>query len=145
METSVPSGRPGAGHTNLDRFIQEARSSWDWQQRVGVIGMLGQNTAGGDVRLRFRASRATSYVQVHVQTDALGEGGDTYDPDDFLSSERVSCLEDRQQDIVIERDGVKHYYVWLIPVSLDGDGATFVKYDGEDSDLDLMAFADLGV
>lgn len=137
-------GRPGALDPALDRFLQEARASWDWQQRVEIIGMRGQFTAGGDVTIRFRASRATSYVQVHVQTDAAGEGGDTYDPVNFLSSERVSCLEARQQDYVIERDGVKHFYVWLIPVSLDGDGTTFVKYDGADSADDYAAFADLG-
>lgn len=144
METTVPTGRPGAVSPALDRFIQEARAGWDWRQRVEIVGMLGHLTAGGDVRIRFRASRATNYVQVHVQTDAVGEGGDTYDPVNFHSSDRVDCLEDRQQDVTVERNGVDHFYVWLIPVSLDGDGSTFVKYDGEDSDDDFMAFADLG-
>lgn len=71
------------------------------------------------------------------------EGGATYSPLDFLSSAQVDCREDRQQDHTVTRDGVKHYYVWLIPEFGDADG-TFTKFDGEDGD-DHMAFADVGV
>lgn len=145
MDEVIHPGRPGIGATVFDRLVQQLAASWDWLPRVEILGISGQNTAGGDVTLRFRASRATVYVQVHVQTDAFGEGDATYDPANFHSSERVSCLENRQQDYVIERGGGDHYYVWLIPVALDGDGATFIKYDGEDSDDDTMAFFDLGI
>lgn len=138
-------GRPGLADARFDKLLRRLAPSWDFQPRVEILGITGQNTAGGDVIVRFRASRDTVYVQVHVQTDAVGEGGATYDPSNFHSSERVDCLEDRQQDYTIERGGGDHYWVWLIPVMLDGDGSTFVKFDGQDSDDDFMAFHDLGV
>lgn len=136
--------RRGIADPQWDRQRQELHATWDWQQRVAIIGLSGQNTAGGNVTLRFRASRATLFVQVHVQTDAVGEGGATYDPANFHSSELVDCRENRQQDYVIGRGAGAHYYVWLIPVFEDPGGTT-VKFDGVDAAEDYAAFLDLGV
>jgi hypothetical protein len=145
VERVPEAARPGERGSFLDQLLQELVVSWDWQARVEIIGLTGQNTAGGDVTVRFRASRATVYVQVHVQTDAVGEGGATYDPVNFKSSTRVACLESRQQDVVIGRGAGDHYYLWLVPVMLDGNGSTFVKFDGVDSADDFMSYWDLGI
>lgn len=139
--------RPGANDPRLDSLIRQLRAGWEFQPRVEIIGLSGISTAagppGGDVSIRYRASLATNYVQVHVQSTAVGEGGASYDASNFTSSVRVDCLENRQQDVVISRNGTDIYYLWLIPVFKDGDG-TFVKYDGVDSPDDFMAFWDLG-
>lgn len=115
----------------------------DEQQRALIIGVSGQETAGGTVTVRSLASRATEFVQLHIQSDAGGEGGATYDPTNFTSSARVDCRQNRQQDHSIARGGGVHYYVWIIPV-FEHEPGSFTKYDGDDAE-DRMAFLDLGV
>ena len=135
----------------------------DEQQRVLLQGISGHNTAGGTVTIRTLASRATLWMQLHVQTDtagggawgtswgsawgsAWGSGGvssETYDRNNFETSVLVDCRENRQQDHVIPRDGVRPYYVWLIPVFEHAPGE-FTKYDGDDAE-DHAIFLDLGV
>ena len=141
----VTEARRGVSDPAWDRLRKELAATWDWQQRVAITGLSGHLVAGATVTARWRASRSTNYVQVHVQTDAVGEGGATYSATLFLSSTRVSCLESRQQDTTIARGAGKRFYLWLIPVMLDGDGSTFVKYDGVDSASDFASFIELGV
>lgn len=135
--------RRGHGDPQWDRLLQQLHASWDWQQRVAILGLIGQETAGGTVSVRIRASRSTLFVQEHVQTDAGGEGGATYDTVNFKSSTELDCRANRQQDRSITRGGGDHYYVWYIPVFKDAAG-NVVRYDGVDGE-DFMAFQDLGV
>ena len=144
LPEKLPEARRGLQDPQWDRFRKELLVTWDWQQRVQIIGLKGHLVAGATVSVRFVASRATLYVQKHVQTDAGGEGGATYDAVNFLSSARIDCFENRQQDTTIARGAGKRFYLFLIPVFLDGDG-TFVKYDGVDSATDLATFIELGV
>ena len=107
---SVP---PGAA-PDIDRVLRGFASLWDNQQRVQYMGHKDQG-AGTDVDLKFMASRATQYVQVHVQSDAVGKGGFDYDASNFVSSNRVDCRVDRIQEVTISRDGSSQYWVFLIP------------------------------
>ena len=135
----VPLGLP----PELDRFLRGMASSWDNQQRVQVAGQKDTG-AGTDVNVRLMASRATQWVQVHVQSTAASKGGATYSTSNYVSTARVDCRSDRQQDQTIARNGTNHYYLWLIPVFLEGDESTYSKFDGVTT-TDRMAFVDLGI
>lgn len=152
MNLTEGARRRGQLDPQWDRLLKQLGASWEYQQRVQIIGVSGHAigadaegyiTSGGTVTVRVRASRATLYVQEHVQTDAAGEGGATYDTSNFKSSTEIDCRADRQQDRTITRGTGDHYYVWYIPVFKDGAGNT-TKFDGVDGE-DLMAFLDLGV
>ena len=95
------------------------------------------------MNVRFVASRATQFVQAQVQSTATSKGGATYSTSNYVSSTRVDCRSNRQQDLTISRNGTNRYYLFLIPVFLEGDGSTYTKFDGDDG-ADKMAFADLG-
>lgn len=110
----------------------------DLSLMVWPQGWIG--TATGDVVLRFRASEATNFVQVHVQK--TGTGGATYNTSTYVSSTLVDCRSDRRQSVAVARDGTNDYYVWLIPVFTDAAGSV-VKMDGVSAD-DLMATVSLG-
>ena len=126
----------------LDRFLRGLASFWDNQQRVSIEGQKDTG-AGTDVNVRFVASRATQFVQAQVQSTATSKGGAPYSTSNYVSSTRVDCRSNRQQDLTISRNGTNRYYLFLIPVFLEGDGSTYTKFDGDDG-ADKMAFADLG-
>ena len=135
---SLPRGLP----PELDRFLRGLASFWDNQQRVSIEEQKDTG-AGTDVNVRFVASRATQFVQAQVQSTATSKGGATYSTRNYVSSTRVDCRSNRQQDLTISRNGTNRYYLFLIPVFLEGDGSTYTKFDGDDG-ADKMAFADLG-
>ena len=135
---SLPLGLP----PELDSFLRGLASFWDNQQRVSIEGQKDTG-AGTDVNVRFVASRATQFVQAQVQSTATSKGGATYSTSNYVSSTRVDCRSNRQQDLTISRNGTNRYYLFLIPVFLEGDGSTYTKFDGDDG-ADKMAFADLG-
>ena len=134
----IPLGLP----PELDRLLRGIASFWDNQQRVQVMGQKDTGT-GTDVNIRFVASRATQWVQVHVQSTATSKGGATYSTSNYVSTTRVDCRSDRQQDVTVSRNGTNRYYLWLIPVFLEGDESTYTKFDGA-TGADRMAFVDLG-
>lgn len=139
MLESAP--RRGLVDPQWDRLLQELSQSWDWQQRVAIIGT---HASGADVVLRFLASRATLFVRVHVQHNGAGGGGESYDADTFISDVRVDCRASRQQDVTITRATAKDYTVWLVPEFLV-DAAQYVRYDGTAGEgEDFMAFTLLG-
>ena len=123
------------------RLSRHLSSHWDEQQRVVVLGSRdkGSNTSA----IRFQASRATLYVQVHLQHDGSGGGGVDYNASTSVSSNRRDMRANRQRDETVTRNGTDHYYMWLIPVFMNADG-TYTKFDGEGTTLDQMAFVDLG-
>jgi hypothetical protein len=137
-----PFGLPLGLPVELDRLLRGIASFWDNQQRVQVMGQKDTGT-GTDVNIRFVASRATQWVQVHVQSTATSKGGATYSTSNYVSTARVDCRSNRQQDQTIARTGSHQYYLWLIPVFLEGDGSTYTKFDGA-AGADRMAFVDLG-
>lgn len=106
----IPLGLPPA----LERFFRGLASHWDNQPRVMYMGHKDQSP-GTDVLVRFMASRATEFVQVHVQSDATGKGGFTYDADKFVSSTEVDCRTARLQEVTITRNGTDQFCVFLIP------------------------------
>jgi hypothetical protein len=117
-------------------------SLWDNQQRVQIMGQKDTGT-GTDVNVRFMASRATQWVQVQVQSTASSKGGATYSTSNYVSTTRVDCRSNRQQDVTVSRNGTNRYYLFLIPVFLEGDESTYSKFDGVTT-TDRMAFVDLG-
>ena len=137
-----PFGIPLGTPPELDRLLRGMGSFWDNQQRVSVAGQKDTGT-GTNVNIRFMASRATQWVQAQVQSTATSKGGASYSTSNYVSSTRVDCRSDRQQDLTISRNGTNHYYLFLIPVFLEGDDSTYTKFDGVTA-ADRMAFADLG-
>ena len=134
----IPLGLP----PELDGVLRGLLSIEDNQQRVQLTGHL--DTGGGtDAKIRFKASRATLFVQTHVQSTATSKGGATYSTSNYVSTARVDCRANRQQDVTIARNGTNQYFLWLIPVFLEGDGSTYTKFDGV-TGADHMVFADLG-
>jgi|TARA_R110000824_G_scaffold15731_1_gene65970 hypothetical protein len=134
----IPTGLP----QELDAILRGMLSISDNQQRVELTGHKDTG-AGTDVNIRFRGSRATQWVQSHVQSTATDKGGATYSASNYVSSTRVDCRSNRQQDVTVSRNGTNRYYLWLIPVFLEGDGTTYTKFDGA-TGADQMVFADLG-
>ena len=134
----IPLGLP----LELDAVLRGMLSISDNQQRVELTGQKDTGT-GTDVAIRFRSSRATLFVQAQVQSPATSKGGATYSPRRNVSSTRVDCRSNRQQDVTVSRNGTNRYYLWLVPVFLEGDGTTYTKFDGADG-ADQMVFADLG-
>ena len=121
-----------------NRFLDLLGSFWDSEPRVEVLGVRHDGTAGGSLKVRFKASLAVEHVQVHVQHDGTAGGGVDYSSSSFVSSTRVNCYMNRQQDVTIARNGMDNYTVWLIPVVRQGDNS-YLKYDGEGGE-DHMAF-----
>ncbi len=134
--------RSGEGWYN--RLIKFFWTHYDERPGVWIQGI---RPSGDNVALRFRATRATMFVRVHVQHDGSGGGGETYDASTYVSDTRVDCRANRQQDVTITRDTDNDYVVWLIPEFLEGDvgNDTYTRYDGEtDEGEDSMAFVALG-
>jgi len=124
---------PGSRNPFWDRLVRGLASFWDNQQRVEILGIL---PSGNDTIVRFRASRATKFVRVHVQSTS------TYDKYSYVLDERIDCRTNRQRDYTVE--GNAERYVWLVPEFKHPDG-TFVRYDGENGNgEDLMAFTSVG-
>lgn len=127
------SNLPGARDFLWDRLVRGLASFWDNQQRVEIIGI---RQSGTDTVVRFRASRATQFVRVHVQAT------DTYDPNAYQIEARIDCRSNRQQDYTV--GGEHDVTIWLIPEFQNPDGS-FVRYDGATGNgEDLMAFASIG-
>ena len=137
-----PFGLPLGLPVELDRLLRGMESLWDNQQRVQIMGQKDTGT-GTDVNVRFMASRATQWVQVQVQSTASSKGGATYSTSNYVSTTRVDCRSNRQQDVTVSRNGTNRYYLFLIPVFLEGDESTYSKFDGVTT-TDRMAFVDLG-
>lgn len=117
-----------------------------FDERPGVW-IQGIRPSGDDIVLRFRATRATMFVRVHVQHDGGSGGGATFNANLFVSDTRVDCRANRQQDVTITRDTGDDYTAWLIPEFLEGDvgNDTYTRYDGETNEGgDFMAFVALG-
>ncbi len=141
MQTESQLREADGWYARLTKFFW---SHFDEQQGVWVMGI---RPSGDDIVLRIRATRATMYVRAHVQHDGPGGGGATYNPNLFVSSERVDCRANRQQDVTVTRATGNDYTVWLIPEFLEGDAgnATFTLYNGETGQGDdHMAFVALG-
>jgi len=103
--------------------------------------ILGTRYDGTDLYLRFLAR--TNWVQVHVQSDAVGEGGlAAYDAANYQTTTEVDCRANRLRDVTVTPAGDR-IVVFLIPVEYDGAG-TKVLYDGVAAD-DLSAYTDFGV
>ena len=134
--------RSGGGWYN--RLLKFFWSHFDERPGVWIQGI---RPSGDDIVLRFRATRATLFVRVHVQHDGGSGGGATFDADLFVSDSRVDCRANRQQDVTITRGTGDDYTVWLIPEFLEGDvgNDTYTRYDGETNEGDdFMAFIALG-
>ena len=128
-----PYGLPIGLPLGLDRMLRGIASHWDNQQRVEIIGIL---PSADDTIVRFRASRATQFVRVHVQAT------ETYDELVYETDERVDCRTNRQRDYTVA--GGADRYVWLIPEFEDSPGS-YTRYDGAGNNgEDLMAFASIG-
>ncbi len=110
-----PFGIPLGVPPEAERFFRGFASHWDNQQRVMLLGHKDQGTS---VLVRFMASRATEYVQVHLQSDATGAGGFTYDADNFVSSTEVDCRVDRLQEVTLTRNGTDQFCIFLIPKAI---------------------------
>ncbi len=135
---SIPLGLP----PEFERFFRGFASFWDSQQRVSVLGV---RPSGEDVVVRLLASRATTFVRVHVQHNGPGGGGESYDASVFVSDVRVDCRVSRQQDYTVVRSEGFDYFVWLIPEFLGDDGTTYTRFDGESGNgADQMAFVAIG-
>ena len=121
-----------------NRFLNLIGAFWDAEPRVEILGVRKAAT-GLSVTVRWKASLAVEHVQVHVQHDGAGGGGVEYDDSTYVSSTRVDCFTDRQQDTDVTVTDTETYIVWLIPLVRQGDG-TYVRYDGEGERPDHMAF-----
>lgn len=104
-----------------------------------IVGVIHDGT---NFQVRFRTAFSVTTYQIHVQSTSAGEGGATYDPDNYESSTERYCGEERFQDVTIASVADVTHYLFLIPVGDDGLGTT-VLYDGEDGP-DVMAFIELG-
>lgn len=100
-----------------------------------------QRKDGTDVFVRFEPARAVLFVQAHLQR--TGTGGSTYDPGTSVSSTEVDCQETRVQDLEFTLSGAHQYYLWLIPILVQGDD-TKILMDGENGTPDYAFFLDLG-
>ena len=124
-----------------NRFLNLIGAFWDAEPRVEILGVRHEASAAATVTVRWKASLAVEHMQVHVQHDGTGGGGLEYNRATYVSSSRVDCFTDRQQDTEIPRNGTDNYAVWLIPVVRQGDDS-YLKYDGEEAE-DHMAFTSL--
>ncbi len=101
---------------------------------------LGTRLDGTTWHLRFKAALSAPWVQVHVQSTEVGEGGVTYDAGTFRTSTQVDCRADLVQDVSVTGLLLDHRYViFLIPVQYDGADLK-VLYDGEGGRPDDMTF-----
>jgi hypothetical protein len=100
--------------------------------------IVGVGSDGVTLRVRFRAPLGVEKVQVHVQSSDAGEGGMTYDPNFYVSSDLVDCRADRLQDRIIPVTAGTGYVVFLVPWAKDGAGNT-VLFDGQNGRPDNMA------
>lgn len=133
-----------AGDGWYNRLLKFVYSHFDERPGVWIQGI---RPLGDDIVLRFRATRATMFVRVHVQHDGSSGGGATFNANLFVSDTRVDCRANRQQDVTITRDTGDDYIAWLIPEFLEGDvgNDTYTRYDGETNEGDdFMAFVALG-
>ncbi len=123
--------RPGARAPGFDHALQELYQSWDWKQAVGVLGL--KHAGGSAWDLRFRSSRSTAFVRVHVQS--VDTGGRDYNSSTSVSSTRYDMREDRVREIEITAAAER--FVFLIPEFLEVDGS-YTRWDGVDGP-DAMA------
>lgn len=132
----MPLARPLPGDPTMHALVRQLEQHED---EGAAVRLRGTRADGTTSHVRFTVTRAIYLVQAHVQTAA------TYDPDSFVSSDEVNVNdhENRIVDLEITRDGVSHYYVFLIPIIEQADGSTMLC-DGV-SGPDLMSYVDLGI
>ena len=82
------------------------------------------------------------WVQFHVQTDASGEGGASYDPDNYKSSTEIDCRDGLLQDVSTGDIPPDRHYIWLVPKQEDGEDNK-ILYNGEGVNEDNMVFIDV--
>jgi hypothetical protein len=105
---------------------------------------VGWRNDGTNLNVRFRAAIGTPYVRIHVQDTDPGKGGGTFDPVNFVSEVDQDCRAGGLQDVTLAELPYGRYWVWLIPVQIDGAGAK-LYFDGQSGRPDRMAFIDIGV
>jgi len=79
--------------------------------------------------VRWLAPYSCPWVQVHLQSTAVGEGDLTYDADNYTSSTLVHCNQERMQDFEATLEWEYAYSLFLIPVQYDGEDNK-ILYDG---------------
>ena len=132
-----------SNESGAERRLKDALNAQaDELQRVVSFSWRLAGTAGS---VRWEASRATDFVQFHVQHTGVGGGGANYNASTFVESTEVDCRSNRIQDDTVTLNGVDHYYVWLIPVFKDPHAGTAVKFDGQGGRADYSVYMDLGV
>lgn len=135
MAETIPVLPSAAGH--------ETRAVINYLVLLRPSQILSWRWDGTNLNLRFLAPYGVPWVQVQVQNTGAGNGGLTYDPVHFVSSTRVDCRSNRQQDVQIAAPSTTlEYAVFLVPVMLDAAG-TYVLYDGQGGRPDnISSFTD---
>ena len=126
--------RPPANDRYLTKVVGVLNSVLD-QREIEILGVVDDGT---NWNIRYRATLAAPFVQVHVQSSAAGEGGETYDAGNYTSTTVVDCRAELLQDLALTLLVADTYTVFFIPVQYDAAG-TKVLYDGVAAD-DRMVF-----
>lgn len=121
---------------------EELKALNDLDQIVYFRGMVHDGSPGSDVTVRWVAGSRTDWVQVHIQSDGVGKGGDVYSTTNYVSTAEVDCRESRWQTTTVSRNSSNEYYIFLIPVFKNFAG-TITKFDGVDG-ADHMVAMELG-
>jgi hypothetical protein len=124
---------------NADEFTVQLVDVVNSQLLVREPWIFGWRADGGTVYIRFRASYAAPWVIFHVQTDAGGEGGDTYNSSTYKSRVEHDCRDGLVKEVSTPDVTPTEIWVWLIPVQYDGND-TQIVYDGEGGRPDNMVF-----
>ena len=87
---------------------------------MGVENKGHWDIGSNQSKVRGLAVRATEWFEVHVQHDGAGGGGITaYNDTTYASRTLVDARANRLQESTVDRDGVNHYIVFLIPVLME--------------------------
>jgi hypothetical protein len=104
------------------------------------VRSVSHRNDGTTSHIRIKPARALEYVRLHVQTNA------TYNAAVSVSSERIRCAGERVIDRTVTRDGVSHYYAFIIPSGTDPATGGELRFDGTAGHADdYMSYIDLGV
>lgn len=117
---------------DLRELIAALRADYDRKE----IAIQGYRYDGTNHYIRWKPAVSVLWVQEHVQSDGVDEGGATYDPADYASSTLVDCRQTRVRETVLA-DG--NWWVWLVPVEIDAEENP-VLFDGESGRPDLASF-----
>lgn len=143
----------GVTHISTNFLLRAPPSGDPWLMELVLVmnaelmqrepQILGKRHDGTNLHLRIKTSINVSWLQIHVQSTISGEGGPTYDANNFTSRTLVDCRANRVQDVTVPDLPAGRYVVFIIPVDYDTAG-TKILFDGVSAD-DRMAFTDLGV